>query len=611
MWRLRISMRWWLALAFALIAALTASVVVLVSSSRTSAEFRERSEDLAAGSTVTATQEIRRALADDTLLRDLPEIGADRGLSLFVFSADGGSLSPPSSRGVELGSVPDWQEALTTALDSERFVRSYEDGAATVVALPLTTVAGTAVVLAYAPRPGSATSLGIFRRQIVTAALIAFPIGAAAGLVVALLISVRLRRIAATAAAIEAGSFDAKLDARFRDELGELALTVDRMRSRLSDSFAQLQIERDRLNRLLERLQQGVVTVRHDLRVEYANAAACEMLGVESLERSTLPDPWPDLPLPVLASALFRPDAQTIEARTSPRDEQTYAVVGLPARSPGEAAMLVLTDITDSERRERAEREFVANAAHELRTPLTAITGAVDALDAGAEEDPEARRRFLGHIRNESERLGRLVHALLLLARAQTRQQELRLAPIPLGPLLEDVAARIKPRDGVLVAATCTGDSTALSERDLLEQVVLNLASNAAKHTQRGTIELAAAQAGESVVITVTDSGSGISWAERERIFDRFYRGGERDADGFGLGLAIVREAVHALGGTVSVRSHANSGTTVTVTLPGASPRVSTDVRPAPVRAHPTAERARPSTASSARGSRRDGERTR
>jgi signal transduction histidine kinase len=200
---------------------------------------------------------------------------------------------------------------------------------------------------------------------------------------------------------------------------------------------------------------------------------------------------------------------------------------------------------------------------------------------------------------------------LLLLARAQTRQETLRLLPIPLAPMLEDVAARVRPRDGVRLTATCAGDPTALSEPDLLEQVVLNLASNAVKHTQRGTIELAAVQAGESVVITVTDSGPGISRAERERIFDRFYRGGERDADGFGLGLAIVREAVHALGGTVAVRSKANAGTTVTVTLPGVPPRIPADVRPASRRAPGFAERPGPAAAPSGRGLRRGGERAR
>ena len=305
-WRLRVSMRWWLALAFALIAALTASAVVLVSSSRTSAQFRERSEDLAAGSTVTAAQEIRRALGNDTLVTELPAIGEARGLSLFVFGADGAALAaqvPGCRAGQRSGLAGGADErARRGAFCAElRGRRSYGGRASAYYGLRHRCGAGVR------SRPGSATLLGIFRRQIVTAALIAFPIGAAAGLVVALLIGARLRRIAAAAAAIEAGSFETGLEARFRDELGELALTVDRMRSRLRDSFAQLQIERDRLNRLLERLQQGVVTVRPDLRVEYANAAACEMLGVDSLERATLPDPWPGLPLPVLASALFAP----------------------------------------------------------------------------------------------------------------------------------------------------------------------------------------------------------------------------------------------------------------------------------------------------------------
>lgn len=561
-------MRWWLALAFALIAGLTAFAVVLVSSSRTSAEFRERSEELAAGSTFTAAQEVRHAIADNTLGADLAEIADPRGLSLFVFSADGTPLTPARSRRVDLGSVPDWQEALETALGGERFVRGSEGGAATVVALPLTTSEGTAVLLSYAPRPGSATSLGIFRRQIVTAALIAFPIGAAAGVVVALLIGVRLRRIGATAAAIESGSFDMPLRARFRDELGELALTVDRMRLRLRESFAQLEVERDRLNRLLERLQQGVVTVRHDMHVEYANAAACEMLGVDSLEGAELPDPWPDLPLRALAASLFRPEAQPAEARTTLADDRAYAVVGLPVPSPGEAAVLVLTDFTDRERRERAEREFVANAAHELRTPLAAITGAVDALDAGAQDDAEARERFLGHIRSESERLARLVRALLLLARAQTRQEEVRLVPLELAPLLESVAARVMPQEGVQVLVSCSEEEKALSEHDLLEQVLLNLAANAAKHTRQGRIELTARSVGKNVAITVSDSGPGIPRGERERMFDRFYRGGEREPDGFGLGLAIVRETVRALGGTISVRSSPGAGTAVTVVLP-------------------------------------------
>ena len=111
-------------------------------------------------------------------------------------------------------------------------------------------------------------------------------------------------------------------------------------------------------------------------------------------------------------------------------DERTYALVGVPAPARGADAILVLTDISERERRERAEREFVANAAHELGTPLTAIATSLEVLRAGAKDDPAERDRFLELIERQTSRLGRLRRALLTLARAQTRQETIRLEPV-------------------------------------------------------------------------------------------------------------------------------------------------------------------------------------
>jgi signal transduction histidine kinase len=230
----------------------------------------------------------------------------------------------------------------------------------------------------------------------------------------------------------------------------------------------------------------------------------------------------------------------------------------------------VLTDVTEQERRERAEREFVANAAHELRTPLTTITGAVEMLDAGAKDVPEERDRFLDHIRAEALRLGRLTRALLVLARAQTREEAPRLSVVELRPLLEEVLGGLQPPAGVELELDCPPGLVALTERDLAGQVVSNLAANAIKHTASGSVRVAARALGRSVRLEVRDTGQGMPSAVRERVFDRFYRAGGRDEDGFGLGLAIVREAVRALGGVVDVETAPGAGTTVRVTLPAA-----------------------------------------
>jgi len=217
------------------------------------------------------------------------------------------------------------------------------------------------------------------------------------------------------------------------------------------------------------------------------------------------------------------------------------------------------------------EREFVANAAHELRTPVAAITAAIEVLQSGAKELPAERDRFLAILERQSARLARLGRALLVLARAQSNEAQPRLEPLELYPLLEDVADGLRLHEGVDVEVDCPRGLTVLAERDLVEQVLSNLAANASKHTENGRITVTARpDASDRIAIEGSDTGDGIPLDERDRIFDRFYRSGSRDSDGFGLGLAIVRQAVRVLGGTVEIGDGPAGGTTVRVTLPQA-----------------------------------------
>ncbi len=561
-------MRWWLALAFGLIAALTAVVGAAMATERAEDAFRSRAEELTAGNSVAAAGEIRRAIEQGRLEPALGELAARRRLTLFVFAGDGTLLGSAGARPLAFGGGNLDEQALERALRDRRFVGSAEDGRTIVVGLPLRT-SRTAALVVVASRPDLVAELGILRRTIGEAALWAALIGALVGLLVAVLISARLRRIAAAAAAIERGSFEAELRPGFQDELGELAATVDRMRLRLRQSFASVEAERDRLLLLLEQLQEGVIAVDPELNVEFANRAAHRF--VRALRRGELlPEPWPEISLRRLAADLFRAGAGIAQARVSPETEVTYALAGIPAGSEAKLAVLVLADISERERRERAEREFVANAAHELRTPIAVIASALDVLDDGAAAVPEDRARFHQVIRRQTARLGRLVRALLVLARAQTRQEPLRLEAVELRPLLEEIAAELEPAEGVTVEVSCPPDTSVLAEADLIAQVLANLAANAAKHTERGRIVLAARPSTDgSIAIEVSDTGSGIPLGHQERIFDRFYTGDAERAS-FGLGLAIVRESVRALGGIIEVESEPDRGTTARITLAGA-----------------------------------------
>ena len=250
----------------------------------------------------------------------------------------------------------------------------------------------------------------------------------------------------------------------------------------------------------------------------------------------------------------------------TPDEQHAYGVTGIPSQPETDWALLVVDDLTEQERRELAEREFVSNAAHELRTPLTTIIGAVEVLQAGAKEDPAERDRFLGHIEREAGRLARLARAMLTLARAHSGQEPPRVEAVELAPLLREVAAGLQPHAGVAVDVEVADGLAVEANRDLLEQALRNLGENAAKHTARGSVVLRAYGDGNTVTVEVEDSGPGISPEVQRHVFDRFYRG-ERDAHGFGLGLAIVRESVRTLGARIELDSSPGEGTVFRILL--------------------------------------------
>jgi two-component system, OmpR family, sensor histidine kinase VicK len=565
MGRRGLSVRWWLAIAFVLVASLTAVAVAQLSTRRADEAFRERALELAVGQTVSAGSAVEQALRRGDLASAVDVIASRRRSSVFVIGPDGQLLTDPVSRGVAFRNVPDVQLAVGSAMEGTRFVETYDNGQAYVVALRVDSP-GAAALVTYTARPDLRANLGIIEDEMLRAVLAATALGGLAGILIAISITARLRRIGAAAAAIEAGDLDTPLEPRFGDELGSLATTIDRMRQRLRSTFQHLESERDRLRRLLEGLHEGVVAVDRDMRVSFANAAALRLLPPTSLqEGARLPEPWPSASLTTLAEMLFRPDAAVVQSRVG-HDARTFSIVGIPAATGGDEVILVLTDISERERRERAEREFVANAAHELRTPLAAIASSIEVLQEGAKHEPEERDEFLEVIERQAERLGRLSRALLTLARAQTHQEALSLEPVDLQPLLERAARDVAPGAGVAIAVDCPPGLRALAQQDLIEQIVAGLAANAAKYTDAGTIRLAAAHTGGAVAIEVSDTGHGIDLDARDRVFDRFYRG-EGYTDGFGLGLAIVREAVRAIGGVVEIESEPGVGTTVRVLL--------------------------------------------
>ena len=250
-----------------------------------------------------------------------------------------------------------------------------------------------------------------------------------------------------------------------------------------------------------------------------------------------------------------------------------------PADEVGQLAITFNTMLVELESAYRqleealdSQRHFVADASHELRTPLTTVRGNIELLRREPPMDAQERADVLADTKDEVDRLIRLVHHLLVLARADAGQV-LRREPLPIGPLLEDVcrqAGLFAPHR--IIQCDLPPDVLVLGDRDALKQVFLILLDNALTHTSPGaTVEMTAAAAEGRVAIHVRDTGAGITPDVLPHIFERFYRGQvSRSGASTGLGLSIARELIEAQEGTITVKSRVGQGSLFTVMLPQA-----------------------------------------
>jgi PAS domain S-box-containing protein len=318
------------------------------------------------------------------------------------------------------------------------------------------------------------------------------------------------------------------------------------------------------LEALVEQLPVGVMVLDAKGGISWLNGLAMSLVGEDGLPGS----PLVRRATPALHGTAVR-DVRV--AVTTPEGlERTIELVAVPVPRHGGAALL-FTDVTERERLERADTEFVENAAHQLRTPIAAIASSVAALDAGAVADETERARFLGHISRESGRLQALVEALLHLAGLQRNAGRPLVELVALGPLLDELAASTPVRGNVRIVVRCDKRIAAVGDRELLAQAFGNVVANAADHTEHGEIMLRAEFDGTSVTVDVADSGPGISPAVRDRVFERFFRISTNGRRGSGLGLAIALAAAEATGATLELcQQREGEGARFRFTIPGA-----------------------------------------
>lgn len=218
------------------------------------------------------------------------------------------------------------------------------------------------------------------------------------------------------------------------------------------------------------------------------------------------------------------------------------------------------------ETQESIRKKLISNVAHELRTPITAMRAELEGMTDGVIPTDREQVRSLTE---EIGRLAKIVEAIEELTRAQASALSLNRRTFGLKSFLRTILDRHDPLfqdKGVKLELECNDALKVNADPDRLSQIIINLLSNALKATgPGGTVKVGASKGKEGVMITIADTGTGIPSADLPFVFERFYRTG---SGGLGIGLAIVRELVHAHGASIDVASEVGKGTTFTMTFP-------------------------------------------
>ncbi len=378
----------------------------------------------------------------------------------------------------------------------------------------------------------------------------------------------RMRTVALTMAG---GDLTARAEDGSNDEYGELGRALNYLSSELGSTISSLQMERNRLQSLINGLSEGIIAVDAKGATTLINPAVYGLLNLQSTDdnvRAAAPDVFA-----MFDQALS--SAQAVKKTVWQGDVALHISVSPLLLRSGEVTGCVgiVSDVTSAERLEQTRRDYVANVSHELRTPLTAMRALIEPLRDGLVKTEEQRQQIYDVVLRETMRLSRLVNDMLELSRLQSGTASLSrsvFAPLPLFNLIhETYSAYAEDYQQTFVYDVPEDLPSVWGNPDRTQQVLIVLLDNAFKYTpEGGVVTLSACAEGDVVRVRVRDTGVGIPAADLPHVFDRFYKVDKsHHSKGTGLGLAIAYEIMKHLGEEMSVTSEPGQGSCFTFTL--------------------------------------------
>lgn len=369
-------------------------------------------------------------------------------------------------------------------------------------------------------------------------------------------------------------------------ELSGLSIALNAMFEQFEQRMFDLKEEHQELESILANMTEALVLLDAQREVIRFNEAAEQLFTIKRQQAvgRKMMEIVRHTELQEFIDSVYNSDSTlSIELELFQQAKKTnISVHGTPIRnSSGDltGVLLVLHDLTHIRKLENIRQDFMANVSHELKTPVTSIKGALETLESGAISDQEAANEFLPMIRRQVQRLEKIIDNLLNLSQLeqsgdhnQLSKEEYHIASLlnSAVQLCQESATQRQVR----LEVECSEDLTWRVNAALLEEALVNLVENAVQYSDEAqVVRISARQSDQNLMIAVQDFGCGISREDLTRVFERFYRvdkARSRELGGTGLGLAIVKHIARAHGGTVSVESEVDQGSTFYLHIPSA-----------------------------------------
>lgn len=360
------------------------------------------------------------------------------------------------------------------------------------------------------------------------------------------------------------------------EEMSPMIIRLENQNEQIRQQMKALKNQQREFTTIINNIEEGLILINHSYKILSVNHSALKILKAEKtnyIDRNLFSL--------VKNDSLYNASKKVMEGKRqefyTTVDNRTYQIIASPVTKHHKikGALILFVDITEKRMAEKMRQEFSANVSHELKTPLTSISGFAELLQNNMVR-PDDIPVFAAKIYNEAQRLINLIQDIMKLSQLDEKNCTFMKEPLNLSTICQQNIARLKDKAAkkhVKIKFSDDDNCQFLAVHQLLDELVYNLIENAIKYNKDGgSITVSLKREDTDLMLSVKDTGVGISEEDLPHIFERFYRADKSrsriNVEGTGLGLAIVKHIAEYHNAQVSIKSKLNKGTTISVKFP-------------------------------------------